>query len=242
MRGRKNNPSQCRSTFSTELRSAVKNNSAELLEKSKRTQQDEIAIMQRADAVISYNEIEHSVIFSHSEGNIQPLKCPWVVDLPERSLDTTAKRNGLSFLGSFKHPPNKEGIEWFVKDIMPFLDERIVLNVYGSGMTDEDKEDLTADNVNPIGFVEQIDDAFDAHQIVVAPLISGAGIKGKVLSAAAHGNPMAISPVAAEGTGLRHGQECMIADTVDDCNMTLINWASEALRGKMAAKALEPEN
>nr|WP_115093346.1 glycosyltransferase [Synechococcus sp. UW106] len=226
--------------FLRELRSAVKSNSPELLEKSKQTQQDEMAIMRRADAVISYNEVEHSVIFSHSEGNIQPLKCPWVVDMPKRNLDTTAKRHGLSFLGSFKHPPNKEGIEWFVNDIMPFLDESVVLNIYGSGMTDEDKEDLNADNVNPIGFVEQIDDAFDTHQIFVAPLISGAGIKGKVLSAAAHGIPMVISPVAAEGTGLRHGQECMIADTVDEWKHAIDQlMASEGLRVKMATRALE---
>lgn len=226
--------------FLRELRSAVKNNSPELLAKSIQTQHDEIKIMRQADAVISYNEVEHSVIFSHSEGNIQPLKCPWVVDLPKRNLDTTANRNGLSFLGSFKHPPNKEGIEWFINAIMPFLDECIVLNIYGSGMTEVDKENLIADNVNPIGFVENINDAFDAHQIFVAPLISGAGIKGKVLSAAAHGIPMVISPVAAEGTGMRHGQECIIADTVDEWKHGIDQlMASEALRVKMAARALE---
>jgi GT2 family glycosyltransferase/glycosyltransferase involved in cell wall biosynthesis len=226
--------------FLRELRSAVRNKSPELLAKSKQTQKDEMAIMRRADAVISYNEIEHSVIFSHSEGIIQPLKCPWVVEIPKRNIDTTIKRSGLSFLGSFKHPPNKEGIEWFAKDVMPFLDERIVLNVYGSGMTEEDKEDLTADNVNPIGFVEQIDDAFDAHQIFVAPLLSGAGIKGKVLSAAAHGIPMVISPVAAEGTGLRHGQDCMIADTVDEWKHAIEQlMASESLRVRVAEQALE---
>jgi hypothetical protein len=45
----------------------------------------------------------------------------------------------------------------------------------------------------------------------VAPLRSGAGLKGKVAAAAAHGIPQVLSPLAAEATGLRHGQEVWIA-------------------------------
>ena len=47
--------------------------------------------------------------------------------------------------------------------------------------------------------------------IFVAPLLSGAGIKGKVLAALAHGVPCVLTPTAAEGIGVRHGHDCMIA-------------------------------
>jgi len=49
----------------------------------------------------------------------------------------------------------------------------------------------------------------------VAPLRSGAGIKGKVVAAAAHGLPQVLSPLAAEATGLRDGQEVVIANSPD---------------------------
>jgi glycosyltransferase involved in cell wall biosynthesis len=72
---------------------------------------------------------------------------------------------------------------------------------------------LAADNIDPVGFVSDLADAYDRHRVFVAPLLSGAGIKGKVLSALARGTPAVVSPVAAEGIGLRHGHDCMIATT-----------------------------
>jgi glycosyltransferase involved in cell wall biosynthesis len=49
------------------------------------------------------------------------------------------------------------------------------------------------------------------HRVFVAPLRSGAGLKGKVAAAAASGIPQVLSPTAAEATGLRHGQEVFVA-------------------------------
>jgi glycosyltransferase involved in cell wall biosynthesis len=52
---------------------------------------------------------------------------------------------------------------------------------------------------------------YDCHRIFIAPLRSGAGLKGKVVAAAAHGIPQVLSPLAAEATGLRAGSEVHIA-------------------------------
>ena len=54
--------------------------------------------------------------------------------------------------------------------------------------------------------------AFARHRVFVAPLLSGAGIKGKVISALSHGIPCVISPIAAEGIGLRSGYDCIVAE------------------------------
>ena len=54
------------------------------------------------------------------------------------------------------------------------------------------------------------------HRLFIAPLLSGAGIKGKVLSALAYGIPCVLSPTAAEGIGLRDGLDCLIAETSND--------------------------
>ena len=87
--------------------------------------------------------------------------------------------------------------------------------IYGAGMPDSLRA-LASDTVHPEGFVPDIAEAYDRHRIFVAPLLSGAGIKGKVLAALAHGVPCVLSPVAAEGIGLRHGLDCMIARTPQD--------------------------
>ena len=51
---------------------------------------------------------------------------------------------------------------------------------------------------------------------LAVPLLSGAGIKGKVLGALAHGIPCVLSPAAAEGVGLRHGFDCMIVEKPEE--------------------------
>ena len=48
------------------------------------------------------------------------------------------------------------------------------------------------------------------------PSRSGAGLKGKVAAAAANGIPQVLSPLAAEATGLRHGQEILIAHSPEE--------------------------
>ena len=57
---------------------------------------------------------------------------------------------------------------------------------------------------------------YSRHRLAIAPLRSGAGLKGKVIAAAGHGIPQLLSPLAAEASGLRHGQEVWIAHATDD--------------------------
>jgi glycosyltransferase involved in cell wall biosynthesis len=121
----------------------------------------------------------------------------------------------MSFLGSFGHLPNREAAVWFCNDILPQLPKQCrELHLYGSGLDDEMRR-LQSDDVNVVGFVKDVAQAY-RHRIFVAPLLSGAGVKGKVLSALAHGIPTVLTPIAAEGIEIRSGVEAMIAETPED--------------------------
>ena len=203
--------------FLREIRAARAEEDAVRLEHARQTRSDEIEVIRQVDVVLSYNEMEHAVIEAYTEGSAKVLRTPWVVHAPE-AVPPLAGRSGLSFLGSFRHHPNEEGVRWFATEIMPRLTFQmpdLTLSIYGSRMTETVKA-LQSDRIRPVGFVEDVADAFDPHRVFVAPLRSGAGIKGKVLEALVRGIPCVISPVAAEGIGLRDGQECFIARTPDD--------------------------
>ncbi|MBM1555327.1 glycosyltransferase [Sulfitobacter mediterraneus] len=203
--------------FLRELRAAQRAGDLNKLESARRVRTEELDVIKAVDVVLSYTEVEHSVIEAYTDGQARIVKCPWVVDRP-KNIPGLGKRRGLSFLGSFKHHPNTEGIKWFAKDVMPLLDNDStapLLTIYGSGMG-EDIRALASDLILPHGFVENASDAFHAHRIFVAPLLSGAGIKGKVISALAHGIPTVLTPIAAEGIGLRSGLDCIIAQTSEE--------------------------
>ncbi|WGW06062.1 glycosyltransferase [Tropicibacter oceani] len=221
------------------LRKAVAENDEAQKDAARAVQAEEFAAMRSVDVVLSYNEMEHSVIEAQSEGAITVLPCPWVLDLPD-SLPPRDGRKGLSFLGGFQHHPNVEGVEWFARSVMSRLGQSrpdIELSIYGSRMNDK-VEALESPGIHPIGFVENIEDAYDRHMIFVAPLLSGAGIKGKVLSALAHGIPCILSPLAAEGIGLLHGRDCLIAKTPEDWEKAIIQlYDDPALWDKLVSNA-----
>ena len=201
--------------FLRELRAAISEDDPSRLAAMRRVRDEELTMMRAADLVLSYNEVEHAVITSHTDGAVKVMTCPWVVDIPA-TVPPLKARAGLSFLGSFRHHPNAEGLRWFATHVMPQLDGvGAHLSIYGSNMGPEILA-LANDRITPVGFVADVAAAYDPHRIFVAPLLSGAGIKGKVLGALAHGIPCVLSPVAAEGVGLRHGHDCLIAETPQD--------------------------
>lgn len=207
----------CDLHFLRELRAGVASNDTDMIAKSVNTREREVEVMKRVDLTLTYNEVERHVIFSHTDGTVKTAACPWLLDIPPK-VPPLEGRSGVSFLGGYAHAPNREAIQWYVENVVPLLsaaDLASTLHAYGSG-SDAALSDLleTSDGRLKIGgWVKNTADAYDPHRAFVAPLISGAGIKGKVLGALASGTPCILSPVAAEGTGLRDGHDCLIART-----------------------------
>ena len=52
---------------------------------------------------------------------------------------------------------------------------------------------------------------YNTSMVAVAPLLSGAGVKGKVNQAMKLGVPVVATPIAIEGTGAQDGRECLVA-------------------------------
>jgi len=209
--------------FLRELRAALQAGDTSM-EAPVQTRERELSVMRQVDAVLSYNETEHSVIASHNLSEENVFKCPWVLH-NRRSSVTFKERSGIAFLGGYGHPPNREAVKHFVKNVMPRLrisQPGIEFHIYGSRVTDDVKE-LACDDVIVKGYVEKLSDVFDTCRVFVAPLLSGAGIKGKVLESIAHGIPTVLSPVAAEATGLTHGHSTFIAESTEQWCDSIIN-------------------
>ncbi len=181
------------------------------------TREKELAVMKSVDVTLSYNEAEHAVIASHNVETNNVFKCPWVL-YPKSSETAFEERKGIAFLGGYNHAPNVESVKYLAKHVMPKMlekDKSIKLYVYGSAVTPE-IENLASENIEIVGFAESLDEVYGNCRVFVAPLLSGAGIKGKVLESMSYGVPSVLSPIAAEGTGLSNGVSCLIADTSEE--------------------------
>lgn len=204
--------------FLREMRKAQQSKVMSDWRKSEETRTEELAMMCKVDLILSYNEAEHAVILSHILMDAKVTKCPWVVET--QSADRVPgfnERSGIAFLGSYNHWPNVDAVLFFVNEVMPKLRSRlpgVSFNIYGSNMSEKITQ-LKADDINPIGYVETVDEVYNTNRIFIAPLLTGAGIKGKVLGALSYGIPSIISSMAAESTGVRDSSECLIVDKPD---------------------------
>lgn len=217
----------CDLHFLRELRAGVAAGNTDMIAASANTREHEIKIMKRMDLTLTYSEVERQVIFAHTEGSVSTAACPWILEIsPE--VPPLNGRSGVSFLGGYGHPPNREAVKWFVENVMPLLsaaDLTTMLHAYGSGSDAALSDLLEASDGRLVigGWVKKTAEAYDPHRAFVAPLISGAGIKGKVLGALASGTPCILSPLAAEGMGVRNGHDCLIARTPEQ-------WAEAIMR------------
>ncbi|WP_162617871.1 glycosyltransferase [Salinicola halophilus] len=177
----------------------------------------ELAVMREADAVLCYSEAEQAVITSHNLRQDNLFRCPWVVE-GRGARGGWSSRAGIAFLGGYRHRPNVEAVEHFVTQVMPMLREAlpgVKLHLYGSDMPTSFQA-LASEDVVLEGYVEDVATLFDAHRLFIAPLLSGAGIKGKVLEAMSFGLPCVLTPIAAEGTGLVDGVSARIVQSPAD--------------------------
>jgi GT2 family glycosyltransferase/glycosyltransferase involved in cell wall biosynthesis/SAM-dependent methyltransferase len=227
--------------FLRELRQAIAGADQQEITAALATRDAELRIMREVDVTLSYSEVEHAVILSHNLNSTTVAVCPWIVSVAEQ-VPGFADRADVAFLGGFGHPPNLAAVNYFVREVMPLLRRSGVelrFLVYGSGAPPE-LEDLECDDVIIKGYVENVAAVYETCRVFVAPLMSGAGMKGKVVDALSYGVPCVLSPVAAEGIGLSEGGEAMVARTPRDwCSAVLDLYNNEILWNKVSQRAQE---
>jgi len=120
----------------------------------------------------------------------------------------------LLFLGSFRHAPNQEALNWFVRGVLPKVrarEPRARLIVIGSDPPP--RHALPADEgIELKGFVEDVREPLGRYAVFVCPILSGSGVRVKLLEAFAAGIPVVSTRLGAEGLAATDGETCALAD------------------------------
>jgi GT2 family glycosyltransferase len=125
-----------------------------------------------------------------------------------------AEREGLLFIGNLAHRPNDDAVLFFMREVYPVL-LRNLPNVHLDIIGPNPSAAIMAHNSEAVrirGYVPDVEPYLRDARVFVAPLRFGAGIKGKVGEAMAHGIPVVTTSIGAEGFGLTHEVDVMIAD------------------------------
>ena len=109
-------------------------------------------------------------------------------------------RDGIVFLGNFAHAPNVDAARWLCDAVMPLVRRELPsvrLTLAGADPTRAVRA-LASSDVEVTGYITDAAAVLSRARVFAAPLRFGAGTKGKVVYALAHGIPVVTTPVGAE--------------------------------------------
>ena len=124
----------------------------------------------------------------------------------------TTKKPLCMFLGAY-FPANVEGIEWFVRNVLPHVDIR--MQIVGKGMDKLKEADWMQPDIEVLANVPDLDPLFQAADIMVLPIFKGSGMKVKTCESLMFGKNIIGTPEAWSGYELDYskaGACCFTAD------------------------------
>ena len=121
----------------------------------------------------------------------------------------------LFHLGSLDWIPNLQALKWFIDEIWPLVNDKFPgLNFYIAGKnTPKWLMEINSPGIIVSGEVENATDFMNRKAIMVVPLLSGSGMRLKIIEGMALGKTIISTSVGAEGIEYTRDKEIIIADT-----------------------------
>ncbi len=140
----------------------------------------------------------------------------------------------LFYFASMDWLPNQEAVDWFLKTCWPIViskNETVKLVIAGRNMPDRYKQ-LKSERIEVIENVLNPVDFYSSYQILIVPLLSGSGVRIKIIEGMSYGKPIISTSVGAEGIGATDGEHLLIADSPSDFAETIIRLVNDASKQK----------
>lgn len=196
--------------------------------------------LRRADLVCTVSTIEAALV-QRLVPETQVCLVPNGVDTLEfvPRPDQEGLHPHLVFMGTLSYPPNAEAVVHFSQRILPLIHSAIPdvhLTIVGQQPPPEVCALVDA-RITVTGTVPDVRPYLAAAQVVVVPLLQGAGTRLKILEALAMGKAVVSTGIGAEGLALAHGGELLIADRDEDfANLTVQLLQNPSLRWELGRR------
>ncbi|MEL7376029.1 MAG: glycosyltransferase family 4 protein [Bacteroidota bacterium] len=131
------------------------------------------------------------------------------------NYNSYSQQPSIHFIGSLDWTPNIEGLQWFLNKAWPGIHRefpQLEFHIAGRNMPHALMA-LEMDQVFVHGEVEDAQAFVTQHSISIVPLLSGSGMRAKILEAMALGRTVISTSIGLEGIRAEHRHHLLIADT-----------------------------
>jgi glycosyltransferase involved in cell wall biosynthesis len=143
---------------------------------------------------------------------------PFGMNPPELLSDVLEEKNTIFHIGSMNWHPNEQGIKWFLEECWDKIRQTTPnVQAYFAGRYMPNwLKNTTIEGVHIVGEVEDSIRFMTSKQIMVVPLLSGSGIRIKIIEAMSIGKTVIATTIAAEGIMYEDGKNIIIANSAEE--------------------------
>ena len=180
----------------------------------------ECGLAGQIDAFAAISEPDYhffSTLYGSLQGTILPLGID-IDDYPDNEEYMPSDVPELFHVGSMNWRPNVEGIEFFLDDVWPLVLERfpeITFTIAGRSIPPTIAH-RTDKNLIIAGEVPSANEFILSKDIMIVPILSGSGVRVKIIEGMALGKTIITTTIGAEGLAVENGKNILVADTPEE--------------------------
>ena len=193
---------------------------------SDRLKRYENKVINNFDAIVAISELDKNLFLKDG--------CNIPIEVAPTGMNTAKYKNieqmdadslSLFHLGSMDWLPNIEAVDWLLNDIWPLIQQKsnkVHLFLAGKNMNPK-YFSIKSKNLIVAGEIKDALKFMENKQIMVVPLLSGGGIRIKILEGLAAGKVIVSTSTGAEGINYTDKKNILIADTPEDFTKTILS-------------------
>lgn len=166
----------------------------------KNTLKNERLTFKNSDVVITLNSRDSFMlekIYNRKNSEEIGITFP-IINTLKKETKTNKENLKILFVGIGTFLPNIQGIEFFIKKVLPYINADLIIVGKGTEINKEKWENLSS-KVTVKGTVESLDEYYNNTDVVIAPIFIGGGMKVKTAEALSYGKTIFGTKEAFEG-------------------------------------------
>jgi len=176
----------------------------------------ELSLFKIIDAYMPITDIDH-LFFKKLFPELPAKVIPFGINVSDYPLQAhKIDENKITFfhIGSMNWQSNIEGMTWFLENIWKKVADNSKISLVLAGKGNQSIfGNNNLKNVQILDFVESAQQFINEHDIMVVPLLSGSGMRIKIMEGLALAKPIISTSIGAEGIDITDQENIFIADT-----------------------------
>ncbi len=189
----------------------------------------EMNIIKKLDAIVVLTSDDNKTI-KDAGCNVPVLVSPIGLDMEKYSVQAVdTELPSVFHLGSMDWMPNIEGVSWFIDHVYPLITKNnhsFKIFLAGKAMPDNFMK-LANEQLVVSGRVDDSKAFMADKSIMIVPLLSGGGMRVKIIEGLAMGKTIISTTIGAEGIKYTNGKDILIADSPEEFYAAIVKCTSD---------------